>query len=216
MSYNSSLEYKVNNGEYYKISKQTMEFILSYEGFQKYPYIPISENKVIGDSGITIGYGYDLGQQSKTQIATDLQGLYTEDEIKRFQSVSGLKTHNAINNLYKVNDIQISKENALKLSSISKKRYAQDTYDIYPEVINLHPHCQGALLSIIYNRGNSLNGERRIEMRNIQIHLKNMKYEKISNEIISMKRLWTDGGLLSRREKEAEFFKKGLDCGCYK
>lgn len=93
--------------------------------------------------------------------------------------------------------------------------HAKRTYKIYPEMIKLCPYSQVALISLIYNRGNSLNGERRREMRNIQIHLKNGEYEKIYDEFINMKRIWEDDegtkGLLSRREEEADLFMKGLN-----
>ncbi|TCP88651.1 phage lysozyme-like predicted toxin, partial [Cricetibacter osteomyelitidis] len=207
------IKFKLDNGDYYIVSKDTLEFILQTEGYEKYPYVPGA------DSGITIGYGYDLGQQNRSQIAEDLSGLYSTDEIKLLQSVSGLKAQKAKSALPIVSKIATSKETAIKLSAISKARYAQSTFDIWPEVIKLHPHCQGALLSIVYNRGNGLKGERRIEMRNIQNHLKSENYEQIPEEIVGMKRLWLNNpdtrGLLIRRDKEAMFFKQGLECNCY-
>ena len=52
----------------------------------------------------------------------------------------------------------------------------------------------------------------------IKTHLKKSNYEKISGEIKGMKRLWVNknlGGLLKRRDKEAKFFEKGVNCDCY-
>ncbi len=213
-----TIDFKLSNGKYLKASEQTIKFILSYEGFKKYAYVPKDKNgNVLGSSGITIGYGYDLGQQSSSQIASDLNGLYTSAEIIKFQSVAGLKGENAVNKLSTVSDIITTKDIGVKLSRISKARYAQYTYNIYPEIINLHPHCQGALLSIVYNRGSGLSGNRRKEMRNIQTHLQNGEYNKIAKEITDMKRLWsaeTARGLLLRRDKEAKYFTKGLKCKC--
>ncbi len=213
-----TLDFELNNGEYYKVSKQTMEFILSYEGFKAKPYVPKDKHgNVLGTSGITIGYGYDLGQQTKSQIASDLQGFYTPDEIKKFQSVAGLKKNDAVNGLTKVKNLTITKDTAMQLTKRVKANYAQQTYDIWPEVIDLHPHCQGALLSIVYNRGNELSGDRYKEKKNIQIHLSKHEYSKIPNEIKAMKRLWDikiARGLHLRRDGEAEFFQKGLNCEC--
>ena len=208
-----TIDFKLSNGKYFKVSEETLKFILSYEGFKTYAYVPKDgHGNVLGSSGITIGYGYDLGQQTSTQIASDLNGLYSSAEIIKFQSVAGLKKQSAVNMLSNVNTIITTKDIGLKLSKISKARYAQNTYDIYPELIELHPHCQGALLSIIYNRGHGLNGDRRREMKNIQTHLKKSEYSKISKEITDMKRLWTARGLLNRRDGEAKYFKKGLEC----
>ena len=73
---------------------------------------------------------------------------------------------------------------------------------------------QETLLFLAYNRGSGLGrAERRKEMRNIQKHLQNKDYHKIPN----MKRLWSVDiakGLLRRRDKEAEYFTKGLQCKC--
>lgn len=214
-----TIDFKLNNGKYFKVSKETMEFILSYEGFKEYPYVPRKKENgewiTIGTSGITIGYGYDLGQQSSSQIANDLSGLFTNDEIKRFQSVAGLKKTDAIQNLYKVKDISITKNKALELTKKAKANYAQKTYNIWSEVIDLHPHCQGALLSIVYNRGNSLLGDKRIEMKNIQNDLQRKEFNNISNEIRKMKRHWIEKGLINRRETEAVYFENGLKCNFY-
>jgi GH24 family phage-related lysozyme (muramidase) len=208
----------LSNGKYYKVSEKTMKFILSYEGFKSKPYVPKDVNgNILGTSGITIGYGYDLGQQTSKQVEKDLDGFYTLEEIKKFQSVAGLKQNNAVNNLSKVQNLTITKDTAMQLTRRVKANYAQKTYDIWPEVIDMHPHCQGALLSIVYNRGNSLNGDRRKEMKNIQIYLSNNDSSKIPTEIIAMKRLWNiniEKGLHLRRDEEAKYFKKGLRCEC--
>jgi GH24 family phage-related lysozyme (muramidase) len=213
-----TIDFMLSNGKYYKVSEKTMKFILSYEGFKSKPYVPKDVNgNILGTSGITIGYGYDLGQQTSKQVEKDLDGFYTLEEIKKFQSVAGLKQNNAVNNLSKVQNLTITKDTAMQLTRRVKANYAQKTYDIWPEVIDMHPHCQGALLSIVYNRGNSLNGDRRKEMKNIQIYLSNNDSSKIPTEIIAMKRLWNiniEKGLHLRRDEEAKYFKKGLRCEC--
>ena len=207
--------FKLNNNEDFIVSKETLEMILIEEGYKEFPYVPAATNT---SSGVTIGYGYDFGQQTVSQLESDLSGLFTQSEINSFKKVVGLKGVTASKSLNLVSNISTSKDIALKLSAISKKRYAQSTYNIWPEAIKLHPHCQGALLSIVYNRGAKLNGDRRREMMDIKTHLKKSNYEKISEEIKGMKRLWVNknlGGLLKRRDKEAKFFEKGVNCDCY-
>ncbi len=215
------IRFRLNNDKDYVISKETFQSILKNESYGEYPYVP----KGSSTSGITIGYGYDLGQQTKEQIESDLGEFFSSNEIVAFQSVSGLKGATARAALNQVSSISISKDDALRLSSKTKTRYAQDTFNIWPEVINLHPHCQGALLSIVYNRGNSLQDpktskvpEPRREMREIRTLLKNGEYSMIPQKITDMKRIWVgqgQDGLLYRRDEEALFFKKGLEIDGY-
>ena len=73
---------------------------------------------------------------------------------------------------------------------IVKKRYAEDTLRIYKDILNFHPHCQGAMLSLIYNRENSLSSVRRKEMKQIQSDLK-QGGKQVPALLRSMKRLWT-------------------------
>jgi len=107
-----------------------------------------------------------------------------------------------------------------------KAKYAQYVVDIYPESLNLHPDCQGALLSLVINRGNGLidradksntpekKKNNRKEMREIQQALSSHNNSIIPSLFRSMKRLWEgDGidGLIVRREKEAAYFEGGLN-----
>lgn len=83
-------------------------------------------------------------------------------------------------------------------------RYAKYVRIIYPKAYQLPPDAQGALLSLVFNRGYSLNGDTRREMKNIQNYIESKNLAKIANEIRSMKRLWPNvKGLIARRETEA-------------
>ena len=156
-----------------KVSKESVNLILTYESYQKFPYVPSDA------SGITIGYGYDLSQQTEANIRNDLNDIYSRDDIDKFINVSGraYTGDTARTALDDVDNISISKDDAYILATRTNKRYAQYVVDIYPEAISLHPHCQGALLSLIFNRGNKLTDARnstrreREEMRNIQSDL---------------------------------------------
>lgn len=202
--------FHVSIGEYI-ISKESIELIFSFEGYEKYPYVPSNSS----ESGVSIGYGYDLGHQTSTQIKKDLSEFYPQQEVDKFLLTQGLKGENARAALTNVKEIPISKENAINLAMRTKERFAQMTVDVYPETIKLHPHCQGALLSLIYNRGNLINSsDKRKEMKEIQEHLQSGNYSRIPEAIRSMKRLWEgsgQGGLVKRRESEAILFEKGLN-----
>jgi GH24 family phage-related lysozyme (muramidase) len=59
---------------------------------------------------------------------------------------------------------------------------------------------------LIFNRGASLKGERRLEMRNIRSLIAKKDYSNIAKEIRKMKRIWVGknlDGLIKRREDEA-------------
>jgi GH24 family phage-related lysozyme (muramidase) len=194
------------------VSKESFDFILSWESFQRYPYVPGGNTS----SGITIGYGYDLGQQSAATVRNELAGLYTLDETDRLVAVTGKTGNTARAALPHVADIGISQENAAYLALITFGRYAEHTVDIYPQVMKFHPHCQGALLSLVINRGASFiapSVDSRREMREIRQDFVDGRPENIPGRLESMKRLWQhsgQGGLLKRRDGEAALFRKGL------
>ncbi|MEB2650184.1 pesticin C-terminus-like muramidase [Pseudomonas siliginis] len=205
----------------YVVSKKLFEFLLAIEAYREHPYALPDDS-----SGITIGYGYDLGQQTAARVDAELKDLYTPEEIERLKGALGKKGQDARDYVHNVSSISISKDNALKLAVIMKKRYAQQVVDVYPKAINLHPDCQGVLLSLVVNRGNSLSGNtpakalKRLEMKQIKEDFDNDKPELIPSRLRSMKRLWENDpntvGVATRREKEAVFFEEALKCNCWK
>jgi GH24 family phage-related lysozyme (muramidase) len=67
--------------------------------------------------------------------------------------------------------------------------------------------AQGALLSLVFNRGASFTGERRAEMRAIRAELAGgASLARIADQLEAMQRLWPDvRGLRDRRVREAAF-----------
>lgn len=208
----------------YVISMEMWKKILEFERYESRPYHPGDDS-----SGVTIAIGYDLGQQSKAQIQQDLANFYTKEQIERLMTAQGKKGANAQSFVQKLSDITITKSNALKLATVLKKRYANQVLSIYPETLDLHPHCQGVLLSLVFNRGPSLEdpkppkkGLTRIHMRQIRDALKDNKPEEIPSILRDMSKLWSktgpkgNSGVGIRRREEAKIFEKGLKCDCYK
>jgi GH24 family phage-related lysozyme (muramidase) len=81
------------------------------------------------------------------------------------------------------------------------------TKAIYPELETLNEDTQGALVSMVYNRGNKLEGDSRVEMKRIVEMVKNKDYDGIAEEIEKSKRHWENkglDGLVVRREAEAD------------
>jgi GH24 family phage-related lysozyme (muramidase) len=86
------------------------------------------------------------------------------------------------------------------------------TKAIYPELDTLNEDTRGALVSMIYNRGNKLDGDSRKEMRAIVDLVAKTDYEGIADQIERSKRLWENGldGLVKRREEEADLILNSL------
>lgn len=205
----------------YIISMETWKKILEFEEYKAKPYQP-------GDnvSGVTIAIGYDLGQQSAAQIQKDLAPYYTKDQIEQLLKAQGKKGAAAKAMIPSLSDITISKDNAYKLATALKTRYAEQVLSVYPETLDLHPHCQGVLLSLVFNRGPAMkdpkNGLTRIHMRQIRDALKANTPEKIPDIMREMSKLWNktgpkgNSGVGKRRREEADIFEKGVKCDCYK
>ncbi|WP_208446924.1 pesticin C-terminus-like muramidase [Burkholderia gladioli] len=215
-----ALEFPTSEGIFYT-SKDAFHLILDAEGYGEIPYVP--GNKKDQSSGVTIGYGYDLGQQTSAQARADMDGFFTDDQISRLLSAIGKHGDSARALTSSLSDIKISEPKALEMAQRVKRRYAQFTVDAFPDVTKLHPHCQGALLSLVYNRGSSLEdkpGQKtRIHMRNIRKAIQDNDLPEVAAQLRAMKVLWDPAsarGLITRRENEAILFEKGMICDCWR
>ncbi|MCA8295577.1 pesticin C-terminus-like muramidase [Burkholderia sp. AU30198] len=195
--------------------------ILDIEGYRSTPYVP--GGKQDQSSGVTIGYGYDLGQQPEATARNDLTGFFTEAEISRLLTAIGKHGDAARAFIPSLGDIKISEPKALEMAKIVKRRYAQFTVDAFPGITKLHSHCQSALLSLVYNRDSSLEdkaGQRsRVHMRNIRAAIQDNNLPEVAAQVRAMKALWVGtgaDGLLTRREIEAVLFEKGMIFHCWR
>jgi hypothetical protein len=192
------------------VSKKSLDLIVNaevsskaaYQSKFKFPTWPG------GDSGVTIGIGYDLGYNTIAKITSDWGEFISGDEMNVLHSVAGLKADKARAALSPmIKSIEVPWEAALNVFyTRSMPAFAKQTAAIYPGVEKLPPDAQGALVSLVYNRGNSLNGDRRLEMRNIVPLVAAGDLNGIAKQIRNMKRLWDPNklkGLIIRREDEA-------------
>ncbi len=214
-------------GSSMKVSLRSLELIIeeevssraAYQRKYKYPIWPG------GDSGITIVIGYDIGVGNATQFRADWQSRLPAATFNALLPVVGLVRKRAQQALTaSIKQLVIPLDDALEVFyTISMPKYAKDVKRIYPGVERLPPDAQGALLSLVYNRGAALtgSGDRRMEMKNIVRWVANGDLAKIAQEIRNMKRLWVNEnlpGLLKRRDREADlvananFFIKPEDC----
>jgi GH24 family phage-related lysozyme (muramidase) len=78
----------------------------------------------------------------------------------------------------------------------------------FPGFDELRPNCQAALVSLVFNRGASMVGNNRIEMRAIRDLTAKRDYDGIAGELRAMVRVWrgTDiyEGMYRRRYAEAQ------------
>jgi GH24 family phage-related lysozyme (muramidase) len=90
--------------------------------------------------------------------------------------------------------------------------YIRELYRALDNLDRLHPHCQGALLSLVFNRGAQFAtpGERYTEMRVIGQLMRegsSASIRQIPDQMRAMKRVWGASSPISeRREIEARLF----------
>lgn len=159
-------------------------------------------------SGLTIGIGYDLGYNSQFQFETDWASVLPDDQIRRLSGCCGLKGEAAQHLPPQFADIHISREAALDVfERVTVPRFYLQTLRIYPQTIDLPPDAAAALVSLVFNRGTKLDGERRVEMAQIKAALTARNWAAIPGLFRAQKRLWPDTeGLQARRDREADLF----------
>ncbi len=160
-----------------------------------------------GNSGITIGVGYDLGYVEKDKFLDDWHSNISPPKLQRLSKYCLLKGKKAKNKLRFLSDIEIPLSKAsLVFRTTSVPSYAASTQRAFPGIEELAPIAQTALLSLVYNRGASMKGDSRKEMRAIRKLVKEQDYQGMADQVRNMKRLWEGrglDGLLIRREREA-------------
>lgn len=162
-----------------------------------------------GESGVTIGIGFDLGYNTKGQIEQAWKGKVSANHLAFFiacANVRGEFCKKLITPATKV--LTVPYTIALEVFlTVSLPKFTSMTKSIYPNLDNLNETTQAVLIGLVYNRGASLQGDRRAEMRELVEHTNNADYAAIASAIDKMKRLWvgTDvWGLVKRREAEAK------------
>ena len=193
------------------INRAIMAYEVSWSaktGFDTYnrqyarPVVPAPEKT---DSGITVGIGYDAGMVSALTIRKDWTSVIPKNMVDALEKVAGLKKYNAVRALPIVKNVHIPVEAALQVfynNTIYK--YAGQALSIYPNLPNIHPVEQAVLTGLVYNRGKSLEGPRRKEMKELVKYIAQDDDKKMADTIRAMVRLWPDlRGLRDRRRLEA-------------
>lgn len=158
-----------------------------------------------GASGVSLGIGYDCGYYTKAQIALDWGPYLSAGDIQLLQSVAGKTGQAAKAILHTVQSVKVNFDTAIKVFYHSNlPDFAKKTKKTFPGVEKLPPDAQGALMSLVYNRGTALEGDSRREMKAIVPLVASGNLAGIATQLRAMKRLWPQfKGLRDRREKEA-------------
>jgi len=168
-----------------------------------------------GESGVTIGIGYDLGYASKDQIKADWGDKVNGNHLVQLLSASGYKGLQAkaqIGPLMRL--VTISYQDAM---DVFIKRNIPQSYKLsvntYPGLDKLNPDTIGAIVSLVYNRGTALVGKNREGMAALKPLIASADYTSIADTIEDMKHIWEGGedeGLVERRVLEANMVRVSI------
>lgn len=195
------------------LSDKAILLIIEFEvggGQKSYNVHPIWPE---AQSGITIGIGYDLGYNSPAGFNQDWHQL-GQLERNQLTPCCGLKGQAAKTYLSNVQTLVIPWNlawNVFVSSTIPK--FYQLTKSTFPGFEQLPSNAQGALVSLVFNRGSDLDenrsspDDRRREMRAIRDLVPRKDLAGIAQQLRQMKRIWVgtsvEKGLAKRREAEA-------------
>lgn len=195
-------EFEVGGGENY------------YNKFLKNPTWPGEQ------SGVTIGIGYDVGYVNKSEFSNDWKDL-PKEAAERLYRVVGVKGYQAKELARRLKDIIIPWELSVKVfMNKTVKKFYDLTQKTFPNFDKLPEDAKGGLVSLVFNRGAALEGDRRREMkaiRDIMARAANFDEKtlaQIADQIRKMKRIWIGGsiekGMSRRRDAEAKIIEEAL------
>jgi hypothetical protein len=190
------------------ISEKALDLILSFEGMDqpgKWPGV---------SSGITLGHGYDLGYHTHDQLMGDWGPHLSDAVLNRLAKALGKRGSAAKAMAPRFSDIRITVKAADGVFSKSTlPRIRSNTQVAFPGVTSLPVDAQGALGSLVYNRGTSMNPtkDKRKEMWEVRDLVADTnlsmpdKLSRIAERLRAMKRHWPNTrGLRRRRDAEAD------------
>lgn len=189
-----------------------VDLIIRHEGCPPRPYWPG------GMSGITLGVGYDLAHHAAEELEADwVDQNYVRGSahaIGVLRTCVGLSGNAAAAREGAVRIVAVDSAGARQVfQERSLPKYEALTRQAFPGVDGLPDAAYSALVSLVFNRGAGMNGDRRREMREIRSAVVDLSLQKIADEIRAMKRLWIGvglDGLLRRREDEALMVESAL------
>lgn len=161
-----------------------------------------------GASGVTVGVGFDCGYYFAVEIRSTWGGYGLDskilDGLASAAGITGTRAQSVTRELKWIVIPWSAAETVYDTTTLPKfYRLASVVFD---GLDNLCPDAAGALVSLVFNRGTSLAGPRRREMRTIASLVPKKDYAGIAAQLRSMKRIWAGTSIQSlcqRREEEA-------------
>ena len=171
-----------------------------------------------GSSGITLGHGYDLSAETAEELRRDWTPHLGAATVARLVAAVGKSGPAAAGIAARFRDIAVTRAQAdAVFIGATLPKYVQMTRLVFGHLADLPLDVQGALVSLVYNRGGGLgkpntpSWDQRREMRAISADLadgvQRGDLADIAKQLRAMKRLWAGkglDGLITRREAEAK------------
>src|SRR4030042_1062895 len=149
------------------ISEKSIKLMMEFEGIDQPSVWPG------GQSGISLGIGYDLGYASVENFEADWKPYLTQEEIDQLKTVLGLRGSKAKQEAPRFRNIVVKYADAKRVFiNRSLPLYFDMAKNAFPGLEELPEDAQGALVSLVYNRGAAMHDnspeDRRKEMRVIR------------------------------------------------
>ncbi|MGS1105152.1 hypothetical protein ACVCNH_02750 [Achromobacter anxifer] len=201
-----------------KIAQKAIELIVFFEvtsetNYRKKLTRPIWPE---GQSGVTIGIGYDLGAVRATWLRGDWGDLLDPAMIEALEPACQKSGRQAAKLTPTLQHVEVPWPNAMdQFKQRLLPLYIAQTLIALPLAGDLSDTSLGALVSLVYNRGANFTSPqpKRREMVKIKDALASKDYGSIPQLIRDMKRIWNYEdypGLHKRRDLEAALFEEGL------
>ncbi len=218
-----------------RVSQPAFKLIVDYETGGKAYYEQTIRSRPIwpkASSGITIGFGYDLGYVGIEEFRTDWAELLTDLSQPQRKALEGcVGFHSGKHSASQMEKLLTAVRNIVVSWDVSERvfkagtlpKFASLTERALPNSDALNGDCFGTLVSLTFNRGASYGKahkpatdprDRYREMRAIRADMKSGNLADIPRQIRSMIRIWVgtpvEKGMRRRRADEAELFLAGL------
>jgi hypothetical protein len=208
------------------IADKATTLILEFEGFSGRVDWPG------GMSGPTWGIGYDGAYHTADEIRRDWSAVLPGSVVGRLVGAVGRRGPAAQRFVESMKGMAIPRAAADEVfRKVDIPRWIQRTSDAFPGYDSIPDSVQGALVSLVFNRGgkmtdNNRSIQERREMREVRDAVADLslplpeKCQRIAAALRSMSRLWTGklpapynvkfSGLIRRREAEAKLVESGV------
>jgi hypothetical protein len=173
-----------------------------HSGYNPHPELPD-----LRLSGVTVGIGYDLHQNTREHILSDFSSL-SAPAPARLAATQPFYGRSAVEPWKAARDIIVPWQIAIGVfDRIDVAREWSRAERALPGFDALRPNAQAALISLGFNRGWGMSGDSRREMRGVRDAVRTRNYEVIATNLRQMERVWRGttiyGGMVRRRNAEA-------------